>query len=324
MKIKNGVLLSVDESDLVSGVFHNTEVIELSDNCFYNMRSLIKVSLPNCKKIGNDCLRYNASMTTASLPVLTTMGNYCLSYNASMTTASLPVLTTMGNYCLSYNASMTTASLPVLTTMGNDCLRYNDKMTTASLPVLTTMGNDCLSYNASMTTASLPVLTTMGNYCLSYNASMTTLKIGKKEFNVKNIDGYCYVIESEKTSKGIKLYSGYNLQSVNKGVIEKQESYVAEKEGFTAHGETVKKAIGDLQFKMVAEKLKKEPIKKDTMISVNYYRLITGSCELGCKDWVTKNGLSDKEEIRADELLPILEKSNAYGIQKFRQLINWA
>ncbi|WP_434127509.1 hypothetical protein, partial [Enterococcus faecium] len=84
---------------------------------------------------------------------------------------------------------------------------------------------------------------------------------------------------------------------------------------FFAHGDTIKKAISDVQFKLVAEKIKNEPILPGTIITVMYYRTVTGACELGCKDFIERNSLK-KEEYRADELLPILEKNNAYGVEK--------
>lgn len=71
----------------------------------------------------------------------------------------------------------------------------------------------------------------------------------------------------------------------------------------------------------MAEKLKKEPIKKDTIISVNHYRLITGACEFGVKSWMEQNKV--KENITAEKLLLILEKTNAYGLSKFKQLITF-
>jgi hypothetical protein len=260
------------------------------------------------------------------------MGNDCLRSNDKLTTASLPVLTTMGNDCLRSNDKLTTASLPVLTTMGNDCLRYNDKLTTASLPVLTTMGNDCLRYNDKLTTASLPVLTTMGNDCLRSNDKLTTASLGKNKLNTKSVDGFCFIVENEKTTKGIKIYTGYNLVNINNSIIKKQHCFVAEKENFYAHGETVKKAIGDLQFKIVAEKLKKDPINKDTKFTVKYYRLLTGACDLGVRSWMTSNKIAFKIEgdntvelkpIKAVDLLPLLEKSNAYGIDRIKSLITF-
>ena len=96
---------------------------------------------------------------------------------------------------------------------------------------------------------------------------------------------------------------------------------MAEKDGFFAHGETVKKAIQDVQFKAIAEKLKNEPIKADTVISVQYYRTVTGACEMGCKSWMNQNGIS-VEEMTAAELLPLLKKTSAYGYEKIKAMTN--
>ena len=98
--------------------------------------------------------------------------------------------------------------------------------------------------------------------------------------------------------------------------------FIAQKGDRTAHGKTVKKAISDLEFKFVAEKLKKEPIKKDTVITTQYYKLITGACEQGIIDWKRQNSI-DAEEITAEKLLPMLQKSGAYGLSKFKKLIQF-
>jgi len=111
----------------------------------------------------------------------------------------------------------------------------------------------------------------------------------------------------------------YLVKKVNK----EKEFYLVTNGKFHAHGDTLKQAQSDLQFKIIAEKLKKEPIKKDTMISKQYYRIVTGACQIGVDDWVEKNGLGGKEEIRADELLLILNKSNAYGVEKFKSLLQF-
>jgi len=269
-----------------------------------------------------DCLRYNDALTTVSLPALTTMDNYCLSYNDALTTVSLPALTTMDNDCLSYNDALTTVSLPVLTTMDNYCLSYNDALTTVSLPALTAMGNYCLSYNDALTTVSLPALTTMDNYCLRKNQALTTVSLKNEKLNVKNVDGSCFVVEQTKNSKGIKIYSGYNLIEVNKGDLIKEFCFVSEKENFFAHGKTVKKSIEDLNFKIISEKLKKDPINKDTVITINYYRIITGACEQGVNSWIKQHGIT-KTKYKAIDLLPLLEKTGAYGVEKFKSLITF-
>ena len=244
MKISKGILLTVSNEDIVKGVFENSEVIEVADRCFYDLTDLVKVFLPNVKKIGSDCF--------------------------------------------SYNAALTEVSLPALTTAGSDCFSSNDKL--------------------------------------------VAIKIGKTKFTHKCVDGYPFIIEQTKSSKGIKIYSGYNFISLSEKKINKQKCFVASKDKFFAHGETIKKAVGDLQFKIVAEKLKNEPINKDTKFTVKYYRLLTGACDLGCRSWMEANKIAysivdgetiEKKPITAAELLPILEKTKAYGIEKVKQLITW-
>ena len=202
------------------------------------------------------------------------------------------------------------------------------------LPMVKKMGSDCFSSNQAYVgnKDAFPNLTTMGSYCFSYNQALSFLKLGKRKLNVKNVDGYLFVITSQKVSKGITIYTGYNFKSMDKSVINKTDCFVAEKDNFTAHGTTVKQAITDFQFKIVAEKLQKDPIQPDTMFTVMYYRTLTGACDLGCRDFMERNGIPYKVEgentvevapISAKDLLPILEKSNAYGVDKFKQLITF-
>jgi hypothetical protein len=98
--------------------------------------------------------------------------------------------------------------------------------------------------------------------------------------------------------------------------------FISQKDNFTAHGKTIKKSIEDLEFKVISEKLKKEPIKEDTIIDIKYYRLITGACESGVKSWMQQNNIK-KESYKAKELLPLLVKTNAYGVYKFKSLITF-
>ncbi len=234
MKIRNNVLLEVEESDLVDGHFGHKKVVEVADGCFNEIPTLKSVSLPKVKKIGSDCFRSNDSLTSVSLPELTECGSDCFSWNGSLTSVSLK-------------------------------------------------GYD---------------------------------------LDVKDVDGFCFVIESERTSKGKKIYRGYNLLSMNKGELEKESCYVAEKDEKFAHGNTVKQACEDLNFKIIAEKLKNDPIQPDTVISVQYYPIVTGACQAGCESWMRQNNITE-DRMPAKELLPLLEKSYAYGVYRFKELCDW-
>jgi hypothetical protein len=162
---------------------------------------------------------------------------------------------------------------------------------------------------------------------------LTEFKFGKNKIKVKSFDGIPFIYESTKNSKGIKIHTGNNFIGFTDKILKKEECFVAEKDGFYAHGETVKKSIQDLNFKIISEKLKKEPINKDTLITVKYYRLITGSCDMGCRNWLNQNNIDysidengetvEKQPMKALDLLNILEKSNAYGVEKFKSLVTF-
>jgi len=111
----------------------------------------------------------------------------------------------------------------------------------------------------------------------------------------------------------------YTVRNVGKKV----NGYLVTDGKFThAHGETLAKAKEDFRFKQISEKLKKDPITKDTVITIQYYRIVTGACESGVKNWMEQNNIK-KESYKASELLPILEKTNAYGLEWFKSLITF-
>lgn len=94
-----------------------------------------------------------------------------------------------------------------------------------------------------------------------------------------------------------------------------------------AHGETIEQAKADLRFKRIAEKVKTDPINADTVITIPYYRAVTGACEFGINSWIDAT-FSQKEKadivkngIKAKILLPILKKKHAYGYERFQQLV---
>jgi len=87
-----------------------------------------------------------------------------------------------------------------------------------------------------------------------------------------------------------------------------------------AHGDTIEQAKTDLRFKKIADKLKSAPIKANTMINVQHYRIVTGACESGCRQWLEQNKIT-ATEIKASDLIILLEKTNAYGAEKFKSLL---
>ena len=181
--------------------------------------------------------------------------------------------------------------------------------------------------------------TTIGGYLDVDNGSTYIgAKVPNAYFFTDNkyatIDGiFCEILSKRsKTINGERctIYTGRKIGKTDTFIIANVGDYYA-------HGTTLDAAFTDLQFKIMSEKLQNEPIQPDTMFTVMYYRTLTGACDLGCRDFMERNkipynveGTGDNTRtvevspIAAKDLLPILEKNNAYGFDKFRSLINWA
>jgi hypothetical protein len=162
---------------------------------------------------------------------------------------------------------------------------------------------------------------------------LSSLTSADKDFlrgNVKSLKtgyikdkSYCYFDGILSKVLSVSIKKGYTI-------YETPFEFVCEKGDYTAHGKTLKKAIHDLEFKIISEKLKKEPIKDDTKFTVKYYRLLTGACDSGVRGWMVQNNIpfkvigDDTVELKsmlAKDLLPLLEKTNAYGLDKIKKLI---
>jgi len=276
---------------------------------------------PALTTVGNYSFRSNSAFTGGDFPALTTVGNDSFSYNDAFTGGDFPALTTVGNDSFSYNDAFTGGDFPALTTVGNYSFRYNDAFTGGDFPALTTVGNDSFRSNSAFTGGDFPALTTVGNYSFRYNDALFSLKTKKHDLKIQTIDGMSFIEENKRSSKGIKIKIGFIFNGIVDNEIQKKYCFITEKDGFFAHGIELKKAISDLNFKIVSEKLRKEPIYNDTVMTDNYYRLITGACEMGVKNWRESNNIT-VDEITVEELLPLLEKSNAYGVEKFKSLIS--
>jgi hypothetical protein len=65
------------------------------------------------------------------------------------------------------------------------------------------------------------------------------------------------------------------------------------------------------------------------IITVNHYRLVTGACEAGVKDWMSRVFNDDERAnvldngIKAVDLMPILKRNSAYGFDRFKALVTF-
>ena len=163
---------------------------------------------------------------------------------------------------------------------------------------------------------------TVGGYLdLGSQSKYIGAKIKRDFFWNKDGKRYAWIdgLFSEILSEREHTINGESCRVMSSKRINRDEHfYIVNKGEYYAHGEELKKAFEDLEFKIVAEKLKAEPITPETMVTVQHYRIITGACEMGCKQFVDQHKVT--LPIKASELFPLLERTNAYGFDRFRKL----
>ena len=257
---------------------------------YNNFKELVEVS-------GSIDVRENATLTA---PKLEKSGYIYVMKNATLTA---PKLEKSGSIDVRENATLTA---PKLEKSGYIDVRENATLTA---PKLEKSGYIYVMKNATLTAPNLEIKSNVA-------------KINDKKYRVIHNDGIAFFVERSRTTKGMNIHYGIMSISCSELEITSKEAFVVDKDGFSAHAETLKEAIVELNFKIVAEKLKNDPIHENTLITDNYYRSVTGACKLGIKQWREQNNITS-EEITAKELLPILEKTKAYGLNRFKKLIEF-
>ena len=254
-----------------------------------------------------------------SLPSLTTLPEGAAFNNGGY--VSLPSLTTLPEGAAFNNGGY--VWLPSLTTLpegaafnnGGDV--YLRSLTTlpegaafnnggdVSLPSLTTLPEGAAFNNGG--DVWLPSLTTLPEGAAFNNGGgvyLPSLPAGIYAYagthiRIENIDGYTMVVQSERTRGEYRIMS---CRYFGGGDISKlRRCYVAQRGKYSAHGETVEKALRDLRFKerqadFDADELI-ETIRARGTIEFNDFRLLTGACEEGLRHGLKQAGLSPDTEV---------------------------
>ena len=98
--------------------------------------------------------------------------------------------------------------------------------------------------------------------------------------------------------------------------------YVAEKDGYAAHGKTLREAVNDLQFKMLQDANLDEHIqriKQQGYMNANDYRLLTGACREGTNRFLQERGLTWEDTMPVSQVLEITK--GQYGSEKFQTAV---
>jgi hypothetical protein len=142
-----------------------------------------------------------------------------------------------------------------------------------------------------------------------------------KNRTFKVIDGYTMLIESHKQRGAITIYKARYFGG---GPIEKlKQCFIAESEGYFAHGDTTEEAVRDLNFKALQETADLseivEQVKSSGKVTVAQYRLLTGACASGVKHFLELKGiLPDTESLPLKEVIAMTQ--GAFGGEKMKEL----
>ncbi len=116
-------------------------------------------------------------------------------------------------------------------------------------------------------------------------------------------------------TKKLKDITIYKVKEFPRG-----HSFVAQKGDIFSHGETLKQAVEDLQYKFISadtSKFKNWDINEKRELSelIDSYRSITRACSLGVKDFIQRNNIKGNMSVK--EVIEVTE--GAYGGGKYKE-----
>lgn len=150
--------------------------------------------------------------------------------------------------------------------------------------------------------------------------------IVKQSKKVEIIDSQIIVINSKKRFRGYQIYSAQDIGHYLNDIDMTFKIVSKEYNGKTyyAHCENTKKGIEDVNFKIarinynlneIAQQIK----NKNNMINWYDYRLITGACEFGTKQWLEQNKYTTDDTININEFYEKYKEQHPYGFGKFEE-----
>ncbi len=192
----------------------------------------------------------------------------------------------------------------------------------AELPALKIVGG---SVNV-WANAELPALTTVGGFVSErYNAVMKSPK--EMEFDVPGVEDECRrELMREFETEGYLFADGILSEIVShhgnvwRVVVcgETEVSYVVSNGEAYSHGKTIKEARDGLIYKIGSRDTSKfKTWTLDRVVSkaeaIEAYRVITGACEAGVRQWVERHKTPDQVTVK--EIIDLTK--NAYGNKEF-------
>jgi hypothetical protein len=132
-------------------------------------------------------------------------------------------------------------------------------------------------------------------------------------------DGYTMLVESKRSRGDITIYRARYFG--DKPLKDLRPAYVAEHDGTYAHGETIRKAIGDLQYKLAGQKKVKETaakVRESGYVTRAQYWQLTGACREGIDHFCAEHAIKGNR-LSVKRVLALT--AGAYGGERFAELV---
>jgi hypothetical protein len=143
-----------------------------------------------------------------------------------------------------------------------------------------------------------------------------------KERVLRHIDGFTMLITSTRNQGDMTIS---NARYFGGGDIDKlKKCFVVQSGNFSAHGDTLKSAIEDVQYKLQEQAGKSEAIdriKTSKIVTVNDFRIITGACREGMRHHLAQRNINmdEVESLTLDDAIKAMSGSS-FGEQFIRDL----
>jgi hypothetical protein len=230
-----------------------------------------------------------------SLPEGVTFENSGSVYLGSLT--SLPEGVTFDNGGYVYLGSLT--SLPEGVTFENDGGVNLGSLT--SLPEGVTFENGGYVYLRSLTSLPEGVTFENGGYVYLESLSGRYAYQGKTR-QFRNVDGYTMLMGNSRSQGDHTVWSAQYLRG---GPVAKlPKCYVAERDGVFAHGETVRAAVEDLEYKLADRAdvaAVASQVRDSGRVTLPQFRAITGACREGIRAHLRDHGV----DLETTDFLPL-------------------